>query len=297
MKVVVIIPAFNEERSIKATIDSINQSIAGVDILVIDNASTDKTAEIVQKCDVKILHEHRKGKGYAISTGFAATLDYDAVVMIDGDNTYDLSKINVMIDMVANGYDMVVGDRISSNDSFGRKGHQAGNKFFSWLFNALLDNSTKDPFSGLRVFSKRFVGSFAPLSSGFEIESEMNMHAHEHGFKVADVDIVYNPRSDGSVSKLRTVRDGTRILLHIIYTYQRKCPLRFYSAISLPFMAFGLLGFASVYMDYLASGVVLKTPSLMTYLSILVFSFLTLLFGLLNENINKHFTELKRRAR
>lgn len=292
-----VIPAYNEEPCLQETIRSCREFVPGAKVLVIDNNSTDQTKSIAEKYADHVIHEERKGKATAVSFALKS-VHANIVIMVDADNTYSLENIDEMISLVRNdGYDMVVGDRISDENDFGRPGHHLGNRLFSKLFNTLFGQTTRDPFSGLRVFSKRYLDSLGILTKGFELESELNIHAFEHNFRVKDVSIHYTTRKAGSHSKLNTIKDGLKILSYILSAFQRKRPMAFYSWLSLPFLAWGGFGFLSIYLEFLSSGKVLEMPSLVTYLFFLTLGAATLFFGVLNENINKHFQELKRRGK
>ena len=301
-KVVCLIPAYNEATSIVDTINACRQALSEYEhqILVVDNNSTDKTHALASIHADQVVIASQQGKGHAVRLGLQVIqapsnqFSADVVVMVDGDNTYDVSELYQMItEVVEHRIDMVIGTRQAESKNYGRIGHGTGNKFFSWLFKSLFQHTTADPFSGLRVFSSRFVKSYAKLASGFEIESEMNVHAYEHNLNIKDIPVRYIDREAGSTSKLKTFADGFRILNYIIYSYQRKAPLRFYSLFALPIMVISAGGFLDIYIEFLFTSDVLRQPSLYTYIGMGISGLLLFLFGVFNENVNQHMREIK----
>jgi glycosyltransferase involved in cell wall biosynthesis len=293
--VLVLLPCLNEFLTIAQTVNSIRELLPDSEILVIDNGSTDDTVKVALSCGVSVVHEPRRGKGFAVRAGIERIQkNTKAVFMVDADDTYGLENLKYSIDQVIlKGYDMVVGNRnlkdLKSNnrsEAF-RAGHQLGNRLFTWLTRLLHPAGIQDTLSGWRVMSPRFLLCFPGGSSGFEIESELNAHAHLMGSAVMNVDISYRGRTRGSTSKLNTYRDGLRILMITLRTFRNDRPQLAFGILSIPWL------FSSIYFNsraisgYLETGLVPQFPSLMAGVgTFLVFSLL-LIAGIILERIKQ----------
>ena len=269
MALVAIIPCLNEEVSIAKTIEKIKAVIKHSTVIVIDNGSSDKTVEEAIKAGAKVLHEPKKGKGYAIRRGLnSLPKDTDAVFMVDGDNTYDVARLEEAYNLVSNrGFDLVVGVRQTEEISVlvskeFRFGHSLGNKFLTKLFKLLFKIKITDTLSGWRVMSKGFVDSFPGGDSEFEIEAEINAHAHTINASVAEIPVNYFARDLASQSKLRTYRDGWAILRRNLRLYKSEKPTVAYNLLALPWFGASVALIWIVLSDYFKSGLVPKFPSL-----------------------------------
>ena len=269
MALAVIIPCLNEEVSIAKTITKIKLVENDANIIVIDNGSIDKTVEEANKAGAKVLHEPKKGKGYAIRRGLnSLPKNTDAVFMVDGDNTYDVSKLREAIDLILNrGYDLVIGVRKTEDNSVleskeFRFGHSLGNKFLTKLFKFLFKIKISDTLSGWRVMSKGFVDSFPGGDSEFEIEAEINAHAHTINASVVEIPVNYYARDLASQSKLRTYRDGWAIFRRNLRLYKSEKPTIAYNLLALPWFAVSVALIWIVLSGYFQSGLVPKFPSL-----------------------------------
>jgi len=226
--IAVILPCYNEELSIERTVLGFASVLPSASVYVIDNASTDRTAEIAAAAGAEVRRESRKGKGNALRRAFA-DIEADVYVIADGDGTYDPRTSAKMVHLLtAHELDMVTGERVHDDPLAYRAGHVLGDLAFSNVVAHLFGSGVADLFSGYRVFSRRFVKSFPSMSEGFEIESEMSIHALQLRMPLADVKTRYSKRSDGSASKLNTLRDGWRILKYVVRLKRLYQPRQFY---------------------------------------------------------------------
>jgi hypothetical protein len=239
--------------------------------------------------------ETRKGKGYAVRT-LMRDISADVYVMVDGDNTYDLTHLpQALSQFVSNQYDLMTGNRMQYNalgTSAFRSGHRAGNKFFSFMFKTLFGAQSNDAFSGLRIMSYRLVKSFPAISSEFEIETELTVYAARMGLPSGEFPTFVKERQ-GSESKLNSMRDGLKILLFTARLLHREFPLRLYAVASLVLLGMGITTIIPIYNQYLVTGIVLRLPSLVFGLSLLVLSALAIVAGL----VLKEISNLKYEAR
>ena len=240
-RVAVLLPCYNEEAAIAATIAGFRAALPDATIYVYDNNSTDRTREIAAEAGAIVRTEKQQGKGNVVRRMFA-DVDADVYLMADGDLTYDPAAAPTMVDMLlAEQLDMVVGARVHEAKEAYRGGHVLGNKVFTGLLSGLFGRSFTDIFSGYRVFSRRFVKSFPVLSAGFEIETEISVHALELRMPVGEVETSYAARPEGSQSKLSTYSDGWRILKTIGTLYRVERPVLFYGLISALLMIAAIL--------------------------------------------------------
>ena len=230
-RIAVLLPCFNEEAAIGATIAGFRSALPSAAIYVYDNNSRDRTREIAAGAGAIVRTERQQGKGHVVRRMFA-DVDADVYVMADGDLTYDAKAAPAMVDLLlGEEFDMVVGTRQHEEKEAYRGGHVIGNRVFTRLLSGLFGRSFTDIFSGYRVFSRRFVKSFPVLSSGFEIETEISVHALELRMPVGEVETSYAARPEGSESKLSTWRDGWRILKTIVTLYRIERPVLFFGSI------------------------------------------------------------------
>lgn len=262
-KIAVLIPCYNESQTIKKVVREYKTALPEASIYVYDNNSTDGTAEIAERAGAIVRHEPRQGKGNVIRSMFR-DIEADCYLMIDGDDTYPAENARQLCDLVLNkGVDMVVGDRLSSTYFTENKRvfHGMGNRLVRFLINKLFKSDIHDIMSGQRAFSRDFVKGFPILSGGFEIETEMTIHALDKNFVIREVPVQYRDRPDGSESKLNTFSDGFRVLRTIARLFEQYKPLAFFSIISVILWGVALAMFIPVFNEYLHTGLVPRFPT------------------------------------
>ena len=263
-KIAVLIPCYNESRSIEKVVGDFRRVLPEAVIYVYDNNSTDNTAALAEKAGAIVRHEYMQGKGNVIRRMFRE-IDAEAYIMVDGDDTYPAEAAREMADMVLERKtDMVVGDRLSSTyfTENKRPFHNLGNSIVRASINKLFKSDIKDIMTGYRAFGYNFVKTFPMLSQGFEIETEMTIHAVDKNMSTENLIIEYRDRPDGSVSKLNTYSDGFKVLKTIAKLYKNYKPLRFFSAVSAVLLILAAIFFAPVFADYLKTGLVPRIPTL-----------------------------------
>jgi len=229
--IAVLVPCYNEGVAVAKVVKDFRAALPSAAIFVFDNNSTDNTAAAARAAGAEVFQEKRQGKGFVVRRMFT-DVEADIYVMVDGDATYDAPSAPAMIErLLDDRLDMVVANRVDSEQAAYRAGHRTGNWLLTAFVIEVFGHTIKDMLSGYRVFSRRFVKSFPVLSGGFEIETELTIHALELGLAVAEIDTPYYARPKGSASKLNTWRDGFRILLTIVRLYRAERPLPFFSAI------------------------------------------------------------------
>src|SRR6184192_2580648 len=229
LRIAVLVPCFNEEAAVATVVSDFRKALPTAEIFVYDNNSRDRTVDVARAAGAIVRSERRQGKGYVVRRMFA-DVDADIYVLADGDATYDAPSARTMIArLVEERLDMVVGARVDREEAAYRRGHRTGNRLLSGFVTHVFGHSFSDMLSGYRVFSRRFVKSFPVLSGGFEIETELTIHALELELPVAEVNAPYYARPEGSASKLNTWRDGFRILWSIFQIYRSERPLPFFS--------------------------------------------------------------------
>ena len=293
-KIAVLIPCYNEAKTIEKVVKDYRKVLPNADIYVYDNNSKDGTDEIAKKAGAIVRYEYRQGKGNVIRTMFRE-IDADCYLMIDGDDTYPAENAKEMCDLVLDGKaDMVIGDRLSSTyfQENKRPFHNFGNKIVRWLINTLFQNNIKDIMTGYRAFSYEFVKGFPVLSKGFEIETEMTIHAVDKNFKLVEIPVTYRDRPEGSVSKLNTYSDGMKVLKMIATLFKEYKPFWFFGlfACLLLFLSFGM-GFPVV-LEYFKTGLVPRFPTLIVSSIFLVLSIVLWITGIILEVIAKKHKQL-----
>lgn len=292
--VAVLLPCYNEEAAIAGTVQAFRAALPEADIYVYDNNSSDRTAEVARAAGAIVRRETYQGKGNVVRRMFA-DIDADIYVLADGDMTYDPTAAPMLIErLAAEQLDMMVGARVETHDAAYRAGHRFGNRLFNVITKVLFKSPFTDIFSGYRVFSRRFVKSFPAHSSGFEIESELTVHALDLKLRCGEVGLPYDKRPENSVSKLRTYRDGFRILVMLAGMYRMVSPFRFYGAIAatLAMVSIGL-GLPIV-QTWLATGLVPRFPTAILAAAIAQVSVLMLVCGLIVDAIGETRREMKR---
>lgn len=287
--IAVLIPCYNESQTIAKVVREISESLPEAVVYVYDNNSTDGTADLAQSAGAVVRHEYRQGKGNVIRRMFRE-IDARCYLMLDGDDTYPASAARSMADLVLNqGVDMVVGDRLSSTyfQENKRPFHNFGNSLVRASINCLFHSSIKDIMTGYRAFSYQFVKTFPVLSGGFEIETEMSIHAVDKKMYVENVVVDYRDRPEGSESKLNTYSDGARVLLTIARLFRVYCPLRFFGLLALALALVSLALFAPILATYFATGLVPRFPTLIVSGFIMVAALLSFFCGLLLDNMRQ----------
>jgi glycosyltransferase involved in cell wall biosynthesis len=295
-RIAVLLPCYNEEAAIGATVAGFLAALPGAAVYVYDNNSRDRTRELAAEAGAVVRTERQQGKGHVVRRMFA-DIDADVYVMADGDLTYDPKAAPAMVEMLlAEELDMVVGTRKHEAKSAYRGGHVLGNKLFTGLLSGLFGRSFSDIFSGYRVFSRRFVKSFPVLSSGFEIETEMSVHALELRMPVGEVETVYAARPDGSESKLSTFGDGWRILKTIATLYRVERPVLFYGSVGALLLAAAIVLAIPLVVTYLNTGLVPRFPTAILVTGMTVIAVLCFFAGLILDTVTRGRREVRRLA-
>ena len=295
--VAVIVPCRNEEIAIGDVVRGFRAALPEARVYVYDNASSDATAARALDAGAIVRAEPQRGKGNVVRRMFA-DVDADIYVMADGDGTYDAARAPALVErLVADNLDMVIGTRLGSHgDGLFRGGHRLGNRALSWLAGHLFHRRLADVLSGYRVFSRRFAKSFPALSTGFEIETELTLHALELRLPIAEVETDYAARPEGSQSKLNTVRDGARILWRLTVLMKELKPLAFFSAIA-AFLAFVSVILAwPIFVSFMATGLVPRFPTAILATGIMLLAFIGLTCGLILDSLSRARLEAKRTA-
>jgi len=284
MKTAILIPCYNEAKTIQKVVEDFKQEMPHATIYVYDNNSTDDTYAIASSIEgVVVRKEPKQGKGNVVRSMFR-DIDADCYIMADGDDTYPASfgtKLEALV--LKEGVDMAIGDRLSSTyfTENKRRFHNGGNVIVRKMINFLFGSDLNDIMTGARAFSRDFVKSFPVISKGFEIETEMTIFSLDHNFKLAEVPIEYRDRPEGSESKLNTYSDGAKVLFTIARLFRDTKPIAFFSLIALLFMLLAVSFFIPVFIDYLSTGLVLKFPTLIVSCVLGVIAFLTFFSGVI----------------
>ena len=295
-RIAVLLPCYNEAAAIGATVAGFREALPGATVYVYDNNSQDRTREIAADAGAVVRAERQQGKGHVVRRMFA-DVDADVYVIADGDMTYDPQAAPAMVDlMLAEQLDMVVGTRRHEQKQAYRGGHVLGNRVFTGLLARLFGRSFTDIFSGYRVFSRRFVKSFPVLSSGFEIETEISVHALELKMPVGEVETSYAARPEGSHSKLSTFADGWRILKTIATLYRVERPALFYGAIGGLILLAALLLSIPLVLTYLETHLVPRVPTAILVTGMTVVAVLCFFAGLILDTVTRGRREVRRLA-
>ena len=293
-KIAVLIPCYNESKTIEKVVKDYKKALPEADIYVYDNNSSDDTDKIAKKAGAIVKYEHRQGKGNVIRTMFKE-IDADCYLMIDGDDTYPAENAREMCNYVLeDNVDMVIGDRLSSTyfEENKRPFHNTGNKLVRGLINSLFKSNVRDIMTGYRAFSYDFVKTFPVLSKGFEIETEMTIHALDKNFGLIEIPVEYRDRPAGSVSKLNTFKDGFKVLMMIKTLFKEYKPRTFFNILSFISFAIGIGLNIPPFIEYFKTGMVLKFPSLIVGGFFIVVSLLLMTTGVILEVIAKKHKQL-----
>ncbi|MFO1312158.1 MAG: glycosyltransferase family 2 protein [Burkholderiales bacterium] len=296
-RVAVLVPCFNEAPTVARVIADFRAALPGCTVYVYDNRSTDGTGDIARASGAVVRREERPGKGGVMRRMFAE-IDADIYVVADGDATYDAASAPEMIDrLVRDDLDVVTGVRDHGNsDAAYRRGHQLGNRMFNWLLGVLFGERPADMFSGYRAMSRRFVKSFPCEARGFEIETELTVHALELRLPTAEVVTRYFERPEGSTSKLSTYKDGLRILSTMARLFRDVRPLPFFFAFAALFAFVGLvLGF-EVIVEYIDTGLVPRLPTAVLATGLMLLASLSVVCGMILDSVARGRREAKRLA-
>jgi glycosyltransferase involved in cell wall biosynthesis len=293
MRIAVLVPCFNEEAAVAAVVNGFRKALPSAQVYVYDNNSRDRTAEVARAAGAEVRSERRQGKGHVVRRMFA-DIEADVYVLVDGDATYDAPSAPGMIERLVNDrLDMVVGLRVDQEQAAYRRGHRTGNWLLTSFLSSVFGQAFTDILSGYRVFSRRFVKSFPVLSDGFEIETELTVHALELAMPVAEIETPYYARPEGSVSKLNTWRDGFRILGTIMRLYRSEKPLRFFTFIGL-FLALVAIGLAiPLVVTYLEEGLVPRVPTAILSTGLMIVAVLSVSSGLVLDTVTRGRREMK----
>ena len=293
-KIAILIPCYNESKTIEKVVKDYKKAIPEADIYVYDNNSTDNTDKIAESAGAIVKYEYKQGKGNVIRSMFRQ-IDADCYLMIDGDDTYPSENAKEMCDLILEGKaDMVIGDRLSSTyfTENKRAFHNFGNKIVRLLINILFNNKVSDIMTGYRAFSYEFVKSFPVLSKGFEIETEMTIHAVDKNFKLVEIPVTYRDRPVGSVSKLNTYSDGFKVLKTIATLFKEYKPGTFFNIIAIMFLILSLILGIPVVIEYFKIGLVPKFPTLIVSCIFFVISILLCITGIILQVIVKKHRQL-----
>ncbi len=292
-RLAVLVPCFNEEAAIAKVVADFRAALPEATVYVYDNNSTDRTPEVARAAGALVRRETRQGKGNVVRRMFA-DVDADIYVLVDGDATYHAASARAMVArLIEDRLDMVVAARVEKDAAAFRPGHRTGNRLLGRFFASVFDARLTDILSGYRVFSRRFVKSFPVLSRGFEIETELAVHALELDLPVAEIPTPYYARPPGSASKLSTWRDGLRILSTIVGLYRSERPLAFFSGIgaALAVVSVGLS--IPIFVTYLREGIVPRIPTAVLSTGLMLLAFLAVVAGLVLDTVTRGRREMK----
>lgn len=293
-KIAVLIPCYNESITIQKVIEDYHKVLPEADIYVYDNNSTDGTDEIARNAGALVRYEYRQGKGNVIRSMFR-DIEADCYLMIDGDDTYPAESAREMCSLILEKKaDMVIGDRLSSTyfTENKRMFHNAGNRVVRTLINRLFHSEVKDIMTGYRAFSRLFVKSFPVLSKGFEIETEMTIHALDKNFLIKEIPVAYRDRPEGSVSKLNTVSDGIKVLKTVSTLFKDYKPFCFFTTVAVCLWVIAAILLVPVFQEYFVTGLVPKFPSLIAGGFVAVAGMLLWICGLILQVVIKKHRQL-----
>src|SRR5215813_1650217 len=292
-RIAVLVPCYNEEAAIARVVADFRACLPDAVVYVYDNNSTDRTMEVARAAGALVRREPRQGKGNVVRRMFA-DVEADVYVLVDGDATYDAPSAHAMIArLIEGGLDMVVGARRDQEEAAYRPGHRAGNRMLTGFVARVFGSPFVDMLSGYRVFSRRFVKSFPVLSSGFEIETELTVHALNLELPVAEIETPYFARPPGSVSKLSTWRDGLRILATIVQLYRAERPLPFFGGIGMSLAVLSIVLAIPIFVTYLEQGLVPRFPTAILSTGLMILAWLAAACGLVLDTVTRGRREMK----
>lgn len=293
IRIAVLVPCFNEEAAVGKVVADFRAALPMAEIFVYDNNSSDKTVAIAREAGAEVRSERHQGKGHVLRRMFA-DVDAEIYVLVDGDATYDAPSAPAMIErLIEERLDMVVARRIDQAEAAYRPGHRTGNRLLTGFLADIFGHGLEDVLSGYRVFSRRFVKSFPALSDGFEIETELSVHALELSMPVAELETPYFARPEGSFSKLNTWRDGLRILNMILRLYRSEKPMRCFTTIAIV-LAIISVGLAiPILITFFEQGIVPRLPTAVLSVGIMLVAVMSLFAGLILDTVSRGRREAK----
>ncbi|AJY47984.1 hypothetical protein TM49_06400 [Martelella endophytica] len=292
--IAILVPCYNEEVTISKVVSDFRAALPEATIFVYDNNSTDRSREFAAEAGAVVRLERRQGKGNVMRRMFA-DIEADVYVLVDGDDTYDAASAPKLVDVLcAEGLDMVNGRRDGGSMEAYRRGHRFGNRLLTGLVSTIFGNEFSDMLSGYRVFSRRFVKSFPALATGFEIETELTVHALELRMPTAEIGTPYKERPEGSTSKLRTFSDGFRILRTIMLLVRDERPFQFFSGVALLLLLFSLAIMIPVFLTYFQTGLVPRLPTVLMATACSILGALSFFCGLILDTVTLSRREAKR---
>lgn len=295
-RIAVLVPCYNEAATVAKVVGDFARHLPGADIIVLDNNSRDDTAGVARAAGARVIEVPLQGKGNVVRRGFA-DIDADVYVLVDGDDTYEAAAAPRLVRrLLDDGLDMVVGARRDQEKAAYRPGHRIGNVLLTRCAGILFGNSFDDMLSGYRVFSRRYVRSFAAHARGFEIETELAVHALQLRMPVAEVDTAYGVRPEGSESKLSTWRDGWRILRTIAKLFKSERPLLFFCIGGIASMVLSVVLAVPLLVTYLETGLVPRFPTAVLCAALALMGFLLLACGLILDTVTRGRIEAKHMA-
>src|SRR5215831_2155258 len=293
MRIAVLVPCFNEEAAVATVVADFRIALPSATIYVYDNNSSDRTVAVARAAGAEVRGERRQGKGHVVRRMFA-DVDADVYVLVDGDATYDAPSAPRMIEKLVNDHlDMVVGLRVDQVQAAYRPGHRTGNWMLTRFLSSVFGQAFKDILSGYRVFSRRFVKSFPVLSDGFEIETELSVHALVLALPVAEIETPYYARPEGSFSKLNTWRDGFRILGTILKLYRSEKPLRFFSVLGILLALAAIVLAIPIVITFIETGLVPRLPTAVLSMGLMIMALLSVSSGLVLDTVTRGRREMK----
>ena len=292
-RIAVLIPCYNEESTIAAVVGEFYKAIPAATVYVYDNNSSDRTMAVAESAGALVRRQVLQGKGHVVRRMFS-DVDADVFVLADGDDTYDASAAPAMIEkLLSENLDMVVGRRVDHEAAAYRTGHRFGNTMLTGAVSRFFGKRFTDILSGYRVFSKRFVKSVPILATGFEIETEITVHALTLQVPIAEIDTIYKSRPAGSASKLHTFRDGARILVTIMRLVRAERPLLFFSTVAIVLLLLAVFLAIPIFITYLEEGIVPRLPTAVLCTGLTLLSFLNWAVGLVLENVTRGRREVR----
>jgi len=292
--IAVLVPCHNEAQTVVDVVEQFRAVLPEATVYVYDNNSSDDTAQRADAAGAIVRVEHRQGKGHVVRR-MLADVDADYYVLVDGDATYDAASARQMLQMlVGQNLDLVNGRRVARQDAAYRPGHRMGNRIFTGLIGSLFGKQIEDVLSGYKVFSRRFAKSFPVFSGGFEIETELAVHALTLGVPMAEVDTPYVMRPQGSSSKLRAIPDGLKILRMIVSLFKAERPLLFFSTAAFVLTALSVVLAAPLLLTYAETGLVPRLPTAILCTGIMIGAMLSFSCGVILESVKRGQREIKR---
>ncbi|WP_375304410.1 glycosyltransferase family 2 protein [Bradyrhizobium sp. A11] len=292
-RIAVLVPCYNEEATVGTVVRDFRNTLPGAEVYVYENNCVDRTAEMAAESGAVVRSERAQGKGHVVRRMFAA-IEADIYVLVDGDATYDASSAPRLIHkLIAEQLDMVVGVRVDQSEAAYRRGHRTGNRMLTGLLSLIFGRAFKDILSGYRIFSRRFVKSFPALSNGFEIETELAVHALELSLPVGELETLYFARPVGSSSKLNTWKDGLRIVATMLKLYRSERPLHFFACIAAGLAALSIGLAVPIIITFLETGLVPRLPTAVLSMGLMIMGMLSVSSGLILDTVTRGRREMK----